>query len=273
MDTSTVAPARSLAGDTVCVKFRDSGALDPQVLPERDGFGELAARRLDVGALAPQIVGDGAPQGRIGDMMGRIGHDRNIAPRDLVLALRPGFDPGKPMRNRIFDGLIITQLKVEERVMLDGAPMASIERMGADEIDGTGNETSRPSGHDQENAIGHGLADERIELAAQIRAAPFARAGLHVEGEERVPYGFGQIRSRKPNHVDAGWERVAPLAADDLSLARGERGQEIVERAIGRIEPVELLIIALQEPMPAEQPPFRLAREGDVDGRRIPQPA
>src|SRR5260370_38426697 len=107
-------------------------------MSDRDGIGELAASGRYVGARAPQKVGDGAPQGRIGDMMGRIGHDGNIAPRDLVLALRPGFDPGKPMRNRIFDGLIITQLEMEERVMLDGAPMAPIERMGADEIGGAG---------------------------------------------------------------------------------------------------------------------------------------
>src|SRR6266700_6902692 len=123
---------------------KNSAALDPQVLPERGGFGKLPARRLDVGALAAQIIGDGAAQGRIGDMMGRIGHDRNIAPRDLVLALRPGFDPGKPMRNRIFDGLIITQLEMQERVVLDRTPVASIERMGADEIDRAGDEASGP---------------------------------------------------------------------------------------------------------------------------------
>src|SRR6202521_6220045 len=119
---------------------KNSAALDPQVLPERGGFGELAADSLDVGAFAPQIVGDGAPQGRIGDMMGRIGHDRNIAPRDLVLALRPGFDPRKPMRNRIFDGLIITQLEMQERVVLDRTPVASVARMGADKIEAPGDE-------------------------------------------------------------------------------------------------------------------------------------
>src|SRR6266704_773775 len=166
-----------------------------------------------------------------------------------------------------------TQLEMQERVVLDRAPMASIERMGADEIDRAGDETSGPSGHDQENAIGHRLADERIELPGQIRPAPFARAGLHVEGEEGVPYGFGQIGTREPNHVDAGWERVAPPAADDLALACRERGQEVVERAIGRIEPVVLLIIALQEAVPAEQAPFRLRGEGDVSRGGIPQPA
>src|SRR5947199_901492 len=135
MDSSTVAPATALAGDREVRQVpKDSATLDSQIFPERGGRGEFAAGGLDVGALAPQIIGDGTPQGRIGDMVGRIGHDRNIASRNLVLALRPGFHSGKPMRNRIVDRLIITEFEMQERVVFDGAPVASIERMGAEEM-------------------------------------------------------------------------------------------------------------------------------------------
>ena len=35
--------------------------------------------------------------------------------------------------------------------------------------------------------FGHGLADQAVEFAVEIRPAPFARARIHVEGIEGVP--------------------------------------------------------------------------------------
>ena len=60
-------------------------------------------------------------------------------------------------------------------------------------------------------------------------------------------------------------ERVRALAADGLALARGERGEEGVEGVIAGVLPMELLVGALQVAARAEQPPFRLGQEGDVD--------
>ena len=54
-------------------------------------------------------------------------------------------------------------------------------------------------------------------------------------------------------HLDAGRERFLALAADGLALARGERGQEIVEAGVAGIVPMELLVGALQEAALAEQ--------------------
>ena len=113
----------------------------------------------------------------------------------------------------------------------------------------------------------HRLADQRKELAREIGAAPFARAGLHVEGKERIPDAFGQIAAGEPVHADAVRERVLAFAADGLALARRERGEEILERRVAGVLPVELLIVALKEAEFAEKAPFRLGRKGDVHAR------
>ena len=68
-------------------------------------------------------------------------------------------------------------------------------------------------------------------------------------------------------------KRVAPLAADGLALARGQRGEEIIEVAIAGICPVELLVGALEKALLAEELPFRLGRESDVNPRCVIDPA
>jgi hypothetical protein len=54
------------------------------------------------------------------------------------------------------------------------------------------------------------------------------------------------------------------LLAYRLALARGERGQEIVEGGVARIVPVELLVGALEEVAGSEPVPLVFAQEGDV---------
>ena len=98
---------------------------DHQILAIRRGGGKFGADRLHVSAFADQIIGDRPPQRRIGDVMGRIGGPWHVAARNLVLALRAGLDVGQLMRDGVVDGLIIAELEVQERMVLDGAPVAA----------------------------------------------------------------------------------------------------------------------------------------------------
>jgi hypothetical protein len=59
------------------------------------------------------------------------------------------------------------------------------------------------------------------------------------------------------------------LAADGLALAGGKGGQEVVKRRVTGIEPVELLVCALQETALAERTPFRLSQKGDMGRRQL----
>ena len=81
-------------------------------------------------------------------------------------------------------------------MMLDRAPVAAVERVSADEIDGAGNPAPGAARHHQQNAVAHLLADQREEFPGQIGTAPFSRAGFHIEAEEGVPDRFRQVRSR-----------------------------------------------------------------------------
>src|SRR5262249_20762227 len=99
--------------------------------------------------------------------------------------------------------------------------------------------------------------------------APFARAGLHVELKERVPDRLGEVAAREPIHRDARRQRVAPLTADGLALARRQRLDEGVEARIAVVLPVELLVGAMQEFLLAQKGAFVLGQEGEVDRRGL----
>src|SRR3954469_7523661 len=85
----------------------------------RRGFRELAAGFGDVGALLLEIVAHRAAQRRIGDVVRRMGGLRQVAARQLVLALGAGLDHGEAARDRKVDGLVIADLEMQERMMLD----------------------------------------------------------------------------------------------------------------------------------------------------------
>ena len=96
---------------------------------------QLLLRGLHIGALALEVVGDGAAQGGVGEVVGGIGGDGAVAARQLVLALRAGLDALQAARDREVDGLVVADLEMQERMVLDAAPVAAVERVGADEVE------------------------------------------------------------------------------------------------------------------------------------------
>jgi hypothetical protein len=99
---------------------------------------------------------------------------RQVATRKLVLALCAGFNTLEPVRNRIIDGLIVTELEVQERVVLGCPPVAAIERVSADEIDRSSDPSPGAACHHKENTVAHFLANDGKEIAGQVGPAPFA---------------------------------------------------------------------------------------------------
>ena len=80
-----------------------------------------------------------------------------------MLPLRPRLDAREFVLDRVLDRLIVAQLEVQERMMLDRAPMATVERIAAEEIDRAGDPASVALGHEENDAIAHFLSDQRIE--------------------------------------------------------------------------------------------------------------
>ena len=92
---------------------------------------ELVAGGRHIGALALEIVGDRAAQAGIGDVVRRIGGGRQVAARDLVLALRAGLDARELVRDRVVDRLVVAELEMQERMVLDRAPVAAEQRVAS----------------------------------------------------------------------------------------------------------------------------------------------
>ena len=66
-------------------------------------------RAGDRHALIPEIVANRPAKPRIGERVRRIGHDRPIAPRKLVLPLRASLDAPQATRKREVDRLIMSR--------------------------------------------------------------------------------------------------------------------------------------------------------------------
>ena len=100
-------------------------------LAERAGLGQFAADFRHVGALALQIVRDRAAQIGIGDVVRGVGGLRQVAARQLVLALRAGLHDLQATLDREIDRLIVADLEMQERMMLDRAPVAAEQRVAS----------------------------------------------------------------------------------------------------------------------------------------------
>ena len=81
-----------------------------------------------------QVFANGPRQTGVGKMVQAVGFLRQITSRQLVLPLCARLNPLQFMLNGKVYGLIITGFKMQKIMVFDCAPVAPIERFGADEI-------------------------------------------------------------------------------------------------------------------------------------------
>jgi hypothetical protein len=111
------------------------------------------------------------------------------------------------------------------------------------------------------------MVEPRMSKKERVRIgrAPFAAAGVHVEGEEGVPVlGLDLLAAKRPHAQPLPAHRLA-LLADRLALARRQRRQEIVEAAVAVVVPVVLPAEPQEPAMLAEALPVGLGAIGGVD--------
>src|SRR5665213_3482539 len=111
-----------------------------QILAERAGRRKLLARGFYIAAFTGEIFGDRALEPGMGDVMRRIGRVGQVAARELVLALGARLNAREFVLDRVFDRLIVADLEMQEGMVLDGAPVAAVERVGAINFIGAGDE-------------------------------------------------------------------------------------------------------------------------------------
>ena len=208
--------------------LRTRNAVGKRRSPIRSRRRPLAVRRR--GSRRPPARKPGSAQ-----KMGREGRHRPVAARQLVLALRAGLDAGEAARDRRVDRLIIAELEMEERHFLEGAPIAAVERLGADQVERAGDRPPSRSARISSSRSPMPLAEQVEEGAGQIGLAPFARAGVLVEGPEGVPMRRRRSRRR------SGGRSPAPRAPRARSLRIALRLREARRRGNRRSSAIAAL--------------------------------
>src|SRR5690606_28002356 len=138
---------------------------------------------------------------------------------------------------------VVADLEMEKGVVLNRTPVAADKGVRADEVDRARDVAAVAARHHEQYVVGHALADQREEPAVEVGAAPFARASFHIEGIEIVPNGFREIPAGEPIDLNVSNKCLAPLLAQGLPLAGGERCQEIFVGRISFVEEMELLVL------------------------------
>src|ERR1700722_14668497 len=94
-------------------------------LAERARLQWFPPGRFHIGALALEVIVDRPPERRIRNVVRRIGDVRQVAAGELMLAPGAGLDAGELAGDGVFDRLVIADLEMQERMVLDRAPMAA----------------------------------------------------------------------------------------------------------------------------------------------------
>ena len=79
------------------------------------------------------------------------------------------------------------------------------------------------------------------ERKSRSGRAPFAAAGVLVEGPKRVPVRRLNLIAGQRAEAQTAGARGFTLLADHLALAAGQTGEEVIETAVAPIFPVKLL--------------------------------
>src|SRR5439155_13939439 len=162
------------------------------------------------------------------------------AARVLVLALRAALEERDAALDAELDRLVVARLEVQARHVLDRAPVAAIERVRPEEVEGGGDGTPLVLGDDEQHVLRHAAREQREEFAVEVRRRMMLAIGAPIAFYKEIPVGLLRFRAAEAAQHDPRFGDAAPLLADLLALVVGERGEEILEVAIAGIAPVEL---------------------------------
>jgi len=197
----------------------------------------------------------------------REGLGRQEAARHLVLALGAALEGLDALLDAEFERLVVGRLEMQAGYVFQLAPVAAVQRVGAVDHERSGNGAALTLGDHEQDILGHGPADAAEEIQVQVGRRIMRGIGVAVAAVEQLPVRVRGIRAAHPAQRHARFRHLAPLGADVLALLLLERGEELVEACVARIEPVELHAAAQHEAGLLQLARMLLGREQDV-GRR-----
>src|SRR5258707_7452325 len=106
--------------------------------------------------------------------MRAVGRYRQVTPLQFMRPLRPSLDPLQSVVDREFDGPVIAALEMQETVLARRAPVATVDRIAAEDVERAADILLAAPPHDQDELVGHALADQREEFPVQIGGPPFS---------------------------------------------------------------------------------------------------
>src|SRR5215210_294834 len=134
-------------------------------------------------ALISDVLLDGAPEGRMSDVVRAVHDGRQEAARQFVLALSPCLEERHPALDGELYTLVVAKLEVKVTHVLDGAPVATEERIPLVEEKRPCHRTARRfvAADGQHYAVAHSMEHLVEEAPGQVRAPPLPVVRVDVE--------------------------------------------------------------------------------------------
>src|SRR5262249_35113844 len=139
---------RAPRGPTATRARRDSRVVVP-VPPQRRVLPEPLHLGGHVRPLPLEMVRHGGAQADVVDPVHARRLGRVEAPELLELPARPGLEALEPLRDAVRDARVVADVEVEVAQVLEGAPVAAVQRAGLLEVESAGDDLPALPGHDE----------------------------------------------------------------------------------------------------------------------------
>src|SRR5438094_2206733 len=201
----------------------------------------------DARALALEEMLDRARELRMREPVGGKRLHRQQAAEELVLALRAALEGFELAGNGVLDRLVVAALEVQQRHMLQRAPVAAVERALIAQEERTGDRPRVALREHHRDVRGQRGAQPHEEFEAEIRRRAVRGIGAAVAAIEELPVLAPDRGPFEPAKRDARLVYAAALLADVLAPGVREAREEIVEARVTFVRPVELHRAAHEE--------------------------
>src|SRR3954466_2476501 len=165
---------------------------------------------------------------------------RHQAAEQLVLALGAAFEHLDAAADRELDRLVIAAFEVQQRHVLDRAPIAAIQGSGVPEKQGRGNRPALAFGQHHRQIPGHTFAEAQKKLQVEVGARAVCRIGRAVAAIEEFPMASLDRLALEPAQRDACLAYAAPLLANILAPRMAQPREELPEVPVALVPPVKL---------------------------------
>ena len=188
-----------------------------------------------------------------------------------MLAPRTGLEGVEAARDRVFDRVVVADVEVEKRALLDRAPVATEEPISAADVERARDRTTRVARDHDLDRFGHPRDHELEEFSIQVLLRPRVEAldRREIESLHRVEHFFRDRGAAVGRRHDAALEDEPPLALQLVAPLRVEGREKIVVRRVALIFPVKLDADARREAGGEERVLVAGAREEDVRARHV----